>query len=193
MAFKSPLWEGVHVVALVTPDMDTTMRFWHEVLGAEIVATESNDVYRAYYFRVGEVQTVAFLEYHGVDHERYAKPAGVSYPLASQFDHLGLNLGSEAAVSALRARLIEYGCEVSDVVDRGIASSIYFTDPTGIALCASWWAIDLDAGSFDDLERFADPDPVPALLELRTTGKIDATPRTSLVDDVVREPSASRP
>jgi catechol 2,3-dioxygenase-like lactoylglutathione lyase family enzyme len=99
MAFKSPLWEGVHVVALVTPDMDTTMRFWHEVLGAEIVATESNDVYRAYYFRVGEVQTVAFLEYHGVDHERYAKPAGVSYPLASQFDHLGLNLGSRPAVT----------------------------------------------------------------------------------------------
>ena len=98
MASKSPLWEGVHHVALVTSDMDATMRFWHEVLGAEIVATTSTDVYRAYYFRVGETQTVAFMEYHGVDHERYAKPVGVAYPLASQFDHLSLNLGSEAAV-----------------------------------------------------------------------------------------------
>jgi catechol 2,3-dioxygenase-like lactoylglutathione lyase family enzyme len=193
MATKSPLWQGVHCVALVTSNMDTTMRFWHEVLGAEIVATMASDVYRAYYFRVGDTQTVAFIEYHGVDHERYAKPAGVAYPLASQFDHLSLNLESEDAVLALRTRLITYGCEVSDVVDRGIARSIYFTDPTGIALAASWWTIDLDAGSFEDLERFQDPDPVAALVELQTAGKIAATPRTALVDDVVREPSNSRP
>jgi len=193
MATKSPLWEGVHSVALVTSDMDTTMRFWHEVLGAEIVATTSNDVYRAYYFRIGETQTVAFLEYHGVDHERYAKPVGVAYPLASQFDHLSLNLADEAAVMAMRARLIEYGCEVSEVVDRGIVCSIYFTDPTGIALAASWWTIDLDAGSFDDGARFEDRDPVPALVELQTTGRITATPRTTLVEDVVRETSAARP
>ena len=193
MASKSPVWEGVHHVALVTPDMDTTMRFWHEVLHAEIVATLSTDVYRAYFFRVGETQTVAFMEYHDVDHERYAKPVGVAYPLASQFDHLSLNLGDEEAVEALRVRLIEYGCEVSDVVDRGIARSIYFTDPTGIALAASWWTIDLDAGSFDDATRFQDHDPVPALVELQTTGRIVDTPRTALVNDIVREPSTSRP
>jgi len=193
MASKSPLWEGVHHVALVTSDMDATMRFWHEVLGAEIVATISTDVFRAYYFRVGETQTVAFMEYHDVDHERYAKPVEVAYPLASQFDHLSLHLGSEVEVKALRSRLLEYGCEVSEVVDRGIYGSIYFTDPTGIALAASWWTIDLDAGSFDDVDRFQDPDPVPALVELQMSGKIDATPRTALVDDIVREPSASRP
>jgi catechol 2,3-dioxygenase-like lactoylglutathione lyase family enzyme len=193
MATKSPLWEGVHHVALVTPDMDATMRFWHVVLGAEIVATISAEDYRAYFFRVGESQTVAFMEYHGVDHERYAKPVGVAYPLASQFDHLSLNLGGEDAVRALQARLLEYGCEVSDVVDRGIARSIYFTDPTGIALAASWWTIDLDAGSFDDAVRFQDRDPVPALVELQATGRIAATPRTALVDDIVREPSSARP
>ena len=142
MVSKAPLWEGVHHVALVTSDMDTTMRFWHEVLRAEIVATTSTDDYRSYFFRIGETQTVAFMEYFGVDHEKYAKPVGVAFPLASQFDHLSLNLDSEAAVWALRARLREYGCEVSDVVDRGILRSIYFTDPTGIALEASWWATD---------------------------------------------------
>jgi catechol 2,3-dioxygenase-like lactoylglutathione lyase family enzyme len=192
MVSKSPLWEGVHHVALVTSDMDATMRFWHEVLGAEIVATQSTDVHRTYFFRIGESQTVAFMEYHGVDHERYAKPVGFAYPLASQFDHLSLNLANEAALSELRTRLIEYGCEVSDVVDSDIARSIYFTDPTGIALAASTWTIDLDAGSFDDVGRFQDADPVPSLVELQTTGRIVATPRTTLVDDVVREPSTSR-
>jgi hypothetical protein len=82
---------------------------------------------------------------------------------------------------------------VSDVVDGGIARSIYFTDPTGIALAASWWTIDLDAGSFDDRERFQDPDPVPALVELQANETIATTPRTVLVGDVVREASVSRP
>lgn len=193
MVSKAPLWEGVHHVALVTSDMDTTMRFWHEVLRAEIVATTSTDDYRSYFFRIGETQTVAFMEYLGVDHENYAKPVGVAFPLASQFDHLSLNLDSEAAVWALRARLREYGCEVSDVVDRGILRSIYFTDPTGIALEASWWTIDLDASNFDDIDRFQDPDPVPALVELKTTGKIAMTPRSALITEIVREPSTSRP
>jgi catechol 2,3-dioxygenase-like lactoylglutathione lyase family enzyme len=193
MVSKAPLWEGVHHVALVTSDMDTTMRFWHEVLRAEIVATTSTDDYRSYFFRIGETQTVAFMEYFGVDHEKYAKPVGVAFPLASQFDHLSLNLDSEAAVWALRARLREYGCEVSDVVDRGILRSIYFTDPTGIALEAAWWTIDLDASNFDDIDRFQDSDPVPAFVELKTTGRIVATPRTTLVDEIVRQPSNSRP
>ena len=104
-----------------------------------------------------------------------------------------MNLDGEAALSALRTRLERYGCDVSDIVDRGILRSIYFTDPTGIALEASCWTIDLDNGSFDDAERFQDPDPVPALVELQSTGTIAATPRTSRVEDVTREPSASRP
>jgi catechol 2,3-dioxygenase-like lactoylglutathione lyase family enzyme len=193
MVSKAPLWEGVHHVALVTSDMDATMRFWHEVLRAEIVATTSTDDYRAYYFRVGETQTVAFIEYHGVEHEKHAKPVGVAYPLASPFDHLSLNLDNEGAVWALRARLLEFGCGVSDVVDCGILRSIYFTDPSGIALEASWWMIDLDAGSFDDAERFQDPEPVAALVELKATGKIFVSPRTALAGDVGREPRTTRP
>ena len=193
MVSKVPVWEGVHHVALVTSDMDATMRFWHEVLRAEIVATTSTDAHRSYYFRVGETQTIAFMEYHGVDHATSAKPPGTTYPSASPFDHLSLNLDDEASAWALRARLIEYGYDVSDVVDRGLLRSIYFTDPTGIALEASWWTIDLDAGSLDDPERFQDPDPVPAFVELKMTGKIFASPRTAGVAGAEREPSPSRP
>ena len=61
---------------------------------------------------------------------------------AIQFDHLSLNLPDERALESLRARLKEAGCEVTDVVDHGIMRSIYFTDPNGIALEASWWVDD---------------------------------------------------
>ena len=193
MVSKAPLWEGVHHVALVTTDMDATMRFWHDVLRAEIVATMSTDLHRAYYFRVGESQTVAFMEFHGAEQKMKAKRLGVSYPLASQFDHLSLNLENEAAVRALRARLIDFGCDVADVVDRGILRSIYFSDPTGIALEASWWTIDLDAGTLDDAERFQDPDPVQAFVELKMTGKVFSTPHTTMVDGAARQPTTARP
>ena len=45
-----------------------------------------------------------------------------------------LDADGEAALGALRTRLQRYGCDVSDIVDRGILRSIFFTDPTGIAL-----------------------------------------------------------
>ena len=63
-------------------------------------------------------------------------------PRAIQFDHLSFNLPDEQALESLRARLKEHDCEVTDVVDHGVMRSIYFTDPNGIALEASWWVID---------------------------------------------------
>ena len=68
----------------------------------------------------------------------------------------------------MRARLKEHGCEVTDVVDHGFMRSIYFTDPNGIALEASWWVIDPTGRDADygDERLFADPDPVPAVREL---------------------------
>ena len=32
-------WRGVHHLALVTDDMDATVRFWHGVLGARLIST----------------------------------------------------------------------------------------------------------------------------------------------------------
>src|SRR4029077_14527481 len=92
-----PRWRGVNHLALVTTDMDATVRFYHGVLGARLVATIGTEGFRHYFFEVGEQNTVAFFEYADVHHDRYAKPAGVPDPRASQFDHLSLNLADERA------------------------------------------------------------------------------------------------
>ena len=62
--------------------------------------------------------------------------------------------------------------------------SIYFTDPNGIALEASWWVIDATGRDSDygDRNLFADADPVPAFRELVTTGQLDYVPATRLVE-----------
>src|SRR5438105_5953472 len=152
-AIDEPRWRGINHLALVTDDMDATVRFYHGVLGARLVATIGTPDFRHYFFEIGAENTVAFFEYAGVELEKFAKPAGVPDPRAVQFDHLSLQLPDEDALLALRERLKAAGCEVTDVVDHGYIRSIYFTDPNGIALDATWWVSDatgLYAGHRDD-------------------------------------------
>jgi catechol-2,3-dioxygenase len=102
---------------------------------------------------------------------------------------VSLNLPDEAALLALRQRLLDHGCEVTEVVDHGLMQSIYFTDPNGMALEASWWA-DNPTGRPPALDdgRYSDPDPVPAVRELLDTGALGMLPATRLV----HEPTGDR-
>ncbi len=176
-------WRGLNHLALITNDMDATVRFWHGVMGAQLVATVGTPTFRHYFFDVGG-SSVAFFEYKGQATDTVAKPAGVFDSRAGHFDHLALNLDDRAALDALRQRLREAGCEVTDFVDHGLMESIYFTDPNGIALEASHW-LDDPTGQppvFDDPDHFGDDDPVPAVRELEA-GTLESMPTTRLVDE----------
>lgn len=181
-ADEAPRWRGINHLALVTTDMDATVRFYHAVLGARLVAHLGNEHFRHYFFEFGPQNTVAFFEYRNVELEPFAKPAGIPDPRAVQFDHLSFNLPDEEALLALRDRLKAASCEVTDVVDHGFIHSVYFTDPNGIALEASWWVTDATGrpGHYTDGALFSDPDPVPAIQELRRDGRVSSTPTTRL-------------
>ena len=182
-------WRGVHHLALITADMDATVRFWHGVIDARLIITIATPAFRHYFFEVAPGNSIAFFEYIGFEIESFSKPAGVPYPQASQFDHLSLDLADEDSLLRLRDRLKEHGCEVTDVVDHGILRSIYFNDPNGIALEASWWVVDPTARAVDytDERFFGDRNPVPAVVELRETGVLDHTVTTHLVDEITRD------
>jgi catechol 2,3-dioxygenase-like lactoylglutathione lyase family enzyme len=179
---ERPRWRGINHLALVTTDMDATVRFYHGVLGARLVATLGLPAFRHYFFEIGPQTTIAFFEYHGADIEPFAKAAGVPDPRASQFDHLSLNLPDENALLDLQRRLKAWGSEVTDVVDHDIFRSIYFTDPNGIALEASWWCVDATGrpADYQNERLFADRDPVPAVAELQAAGQVATAPRTRL-------------
>ena len=183
---ENPRWRGVHHLALVTTDMDATTRFYHGVLGARLVATVATDDFKHYFFEFGPGSTVAFFEYLNAEVESYAKPAGVPFPRAAQFDHLSLALPDEEALLGLRERLKAANCEVTDVVDHGFLRSVYFSDPSGIALEASCWTLDATGrpADYGDRRLFSDSDPVAAVLELRRDGTLAHTPATQLVDEV---------
>jgi catechol 2,3-dioxygenase-like lactoylglutathione lyase family enzyme len=185
---EPPRWRGINHLAMVTPDMDATVRFYVGVLGLRLVATVMAGPMRHYFFELGPENTVAFFEMKGI--ETFAKPAGASTSRAIQFDHLSLNLPDERALLELRERLRAAGCEITEVVDHEIVRSVYFTDPNGIALEASWWAVDVTGrpADHDDKTVFADPDPVPAVRELQAHGDVLATPSTKLVDEEIVDP-----
>jgi catechol 2,3-dioxygenase-like lactoylglutathione lyase family enzyme len=178
----TPAWTGINHLALITTDMDATVRFYHGVLGARLVSTVGTPEFRHYFFEFGPQCTVAFFEYTDFGLETFAKPAGIPDKRAIQFDHLSLNLPDEAALHALRQRLLDHGCEVTEIVDHGTIHSVYFTDPSGIALEASWWVQDVTVAPevYDDASRFGDPDPVPALQELLASGSLTTGPGTHL-------------
>jgi catechol 2,3-dioxygenase-like lactoylglutathione lyase family enzyme len=189
---ERPRWRGVNHLALITNDMDATVRFYDGVLGMRLVAHLANDDFRHYFFECGDENTIAFFEYRKAPVASFAKPAGVPDPRAIQFDHLAFNLPDEHALEALQARLKEHGCEVTDVIDHGFVRSIYFTDPNGIALEASWWVLDATGreADYSDEGLFSDPDPVSAVRELVERGSLVSTPATGLTHDPndIRDP-----
>lgn len=179
-----PCWRGINHLALVTPDMDATVRFYHGVLGMRLVATVMAGPMRHYFFETAPGNTVAFFEVKGA--EQFTAPAGIPDRLRkAQFDHLSFNLADEQGLLDLRRRLKEADCEVTDVVDHGFVRSIYFNDPHGIALEASWWVVDATGrpADYGDELLFSDPSPVPAVAELKTAGAVAWTPPTFLAGD----------
>jgi catechol 2,3-dioxygenase-like lactoylglutathione lyase family enzyme len=185
----TPRWHGVNHLALVTPDMDATVRFYHGVLGMRLVATLMAGPIRHYFFEIAPGNTVAFFEWKGAP--TLAKQAGVPTAVPTQLDHLAFDVPHESTLVELRRRLEEAGCGVTEVIDHGIMRSVYFTDPNGIALEASWWAVDVTSrpSDYGDKQVFSDPDPVPAVHELADTGALSWTPRTELVGDDVVDPA----
>jgi catechol 2,3-dioxygenase-like lactoylglutathione lyase family enzyme len=183
---ENPRWRGLHHLALVTTDMDATTRFYHGVLGAPLVATVDTGDFKHYFFDFGPGSTVAFFEYKNMEMESYAKPAGMPFPRAAQFDHLSMALPDEEALLALRERLKAADCEVTDVIDHGFLRSVYFSDPNGIALEATYWTLDATGrpADYGDRRLFADEDPVPAVTELQRDGRLSHLPATQLVDEV---------
>jgi catechol 2,3-dioxygenase-like lactoylglutathione lyase family enzyme len=186
----TPRWRGVNHLAMVTDDMDATVRFYHGVLGMRLVATIGVGPMRHYFFEMGPQTTLAFFEWSGTTVGGFEKPAGVPFPFPAQFDHVSFTLPDEAALEALRARLDEHGVQVTEVVDHGFVRSVYFHDNNGIALEASWWVTDpTGRDATYEGELFTDTDPVPAVQELAVAGELSWLPTTHLAGSVRQDPA----
>lgn len=152
-------YAGLNHLALVTNDMDKTVRFYRDVLGMPLVGTTGNRdegyPYRHYFLSIGRGASIAFFEWPDVELPG-RKDSGI--PASGiQFDHVSIGVASDDDLEALRKRLRDAGSDVSEVVDHGLMRSVYATDPNGISIEFSVSAHDLDADPW-----FDDAKPVPA-------------------------------
>lgn len=113
---------GLHHTALVSSDVQTTVRFYQDVLGFPLTELIENRDYAGsshFFFDIGNGNLLAFFDFPGLDVGAYAEVLGGLHHLAISVDPEGWE--------ALRGRLTEAG--VDHEVHSGV--SIYFRGPDG--------------------------------------------------------------
>lgn len=156
----------VNHLAFITNDIVKTVRFYRDLLGMQLTAGIGHEGYRHYFFRMGDQAShVAFFEYEG------AQPMNPKFPGHKTtepigFDHVSFTVESREELFALKDILEAAGLDVHGAVDHGLFWSIYFFDPNGIPLEATWEMIEItqfpaieDDDPLDIAAEGADPQP----------------------------------
>lgn len=126
-------YNGINHLAMVTGDMDATIRFWRDLLGMRLVAGLGEPGYRHYFFEISENDLIAFFEWNEVEAARekeHGRP--VRGPVI--FDHISFGVEEEDHLWDLKDKLNAAGMWVSEVIDHGFIHSIYAFDPNGIPI-----------------------------------------------------------
>ena len=172
-------YTGINHLAMVTADMDATIRFWRDLLGMRLVAGLGRPGYRHYFFEITGHDMIAFFEWPDVE-KLPEKDHGAPVKGPVGFDHVSFELAADEDLWELKARLEAAGIWVSEAIDHGFIHSIYAFDPNHIAIEFSAPVAGVDIhrdpqmvdpkppaaaleGAEPQLDRWAQPDgPIPA-------------------------------
>ncbi len=128
-----PLYKGINHLAMVTGDMDRTVRFWRDLLGMRLVAGLGRRGYRHYFFEISDQDMIAFFEWSGAE-AIPEKDHGVPVKGPIAFDHVSFGVTSDDDLWDLKDRLEAAEFWVSEVIDHGFIHSIYTFDPNRIPI-----------------------------------------------------------
>ncbi len=126
-------FKGINHLAMVTGDMETTIRFWRDLLGMRLISGFGEAGFRHYFFEIDEKNSLAFFEWEGaqpVERKLHGRP--VSGPIV--FDHIAFGMDSAEDVWLLKDKLEAAGFPCSDMIDHGFIHSVYSFDPNGIPI-----------------------------------------------------------
>jgi len=128
---------------MATGDMDSTIRFWRDLLGMRLVAGLGRPGYRQYFFEISENDLLTFFEWPDIKPaEEKEHGRSVSGPFI--FDHVSFGVETDDMLWELKERLTDAGFWVSEVIDHGFIHSIYSFDPNGIPIEFSCNVHDID-------------------------------------------------
>jgi catechol 2,3-dioxygenase-like lactoylglutathione lyase family enzyme len=124
-------YTGINHLAMATGDMDTTIRFWRDLLGMRLVAGLGRPGFRHYFFEISEHDMIAFFEWPEVE-KAPEKDHGAPVRGPFVFDHVSFEVESEEDLWTLKDRLEAAEFWVSEVMNHGFIHSIYAFDPNNI-------------------------------------------------------------
>ena len=116
---------GLHHTALISSDVERTVRFFQDVLGFPLTELIENRDYPGsshFFFDIGNGNLIAFFDFPGLDVGPYAEVLGGLHHVAISVE--------PRRWEALVGKLTEAG--VDHVVHSGV--SVYFRDPDGARL-----------------------------------------------------------
>jgi catechol 2,3-dioxygenase-like lactoylglutathione lyase family enzyme len=126
-------YHGINHIALATNDMDTSIRFWRDLLGMKLLSGIGKRGNRQYFLELSENVMIAFFEWpeaEPVPDKDAGRPA--KGPIV--FDHVCIELTDREQFWALKDRLTAAGVWVTEEIDNGFIHSMFSTDPNGIQL-----------------------------------------------------------
>jgi catechol 2,3-dioxygenase-like lactoylglutathione lyase family enzyme len=133
--------KGFSHVALTTLDIEKTRRFYEDVMGFKPVVRdririEEGGTIDHVFFDVGRDQLIAFMGPRKVPGVPSTYDTGINKGLGvpAGFYHFAFEAGSLANLQDKRKALRAKGVDVTEVMDHGWSSSIYFRDPNGVTL-----------------------------------------------------------
>lgn len=124
---------GINHLAMVTGDMDATIRFWRDLLGMRMVLGLGRPGYRHYFFEISDHDMIAFFEWPEAE-KLPEKDHGVPVKGPVGFDHISFEVDGEDSLWELRDKLEAAGFWASEVVDHGFILSVYAFDPNNIPI-----------------------------------------------------------
>jgi len=116
---------GVHHVALLSADVERTIRFYQDVLEFPLTELFENRDYRGsthFFFDIGHGNSLAFFDFPGLDLGPYAEVLGGLH-------HLAISVEPDTW-TRLKANLDEAGVPYDHIS----GASLYFRDPDGARL-----------------------------------------------------------
>ncbi len=128
-----PAYTGINHLAMVTNDMERTIRYWRDLLGLRLVGGLGSQGYRHYFFEISEWDMIAFFEWPTVENVP-EKDHGVPVKGPFAFDHVSVGVAGDDDLWELKDRLEAAGFWVSEVIDHGFIHSIYSFDPNNIPI-----------------------------------------------------------
>ena len=119
---------GIHHAALICSDVETTIRFYQDLLGFPLVELVENRDYAGsshFFFDVGNQTLLGFFDFPGLGLDPAVEATGA-------VQHIAISVPRDRW-EQVRARLDESGVSYSGP-DRGIEESMYLKDPDGIGI-----------------------------------------------------------